>query len=46
MSSSDLAQSLRAQERLEIIQEEAGTKATAGDKFSCVFWQITFDPER
>ena len=46
MSSSVLAQSLRAQERLEIIQEEAGTKATAGDKFSCVFWQITFDPER
>ena len=37
---------LYAQERLEIIQEEAGTKATAGDKFSCVFWQITFDPER
>ena len=32
--------------KVEIIQEEAGTKATAGDKFSCVFWQITFDPER
>ena len=33
-------------ERSRLFKKKQEQKATAGDKFSCVFWQITFDPER